>query len=100
MSTVATCAGGVTRIYATGWITFLAFLALFPVALSGHASGSDDHQNAVDSLAVHLVGVTVWVGALIAIVLLGPGLGRQLATVTRRYSTVAGWCFAAVAASM
>lgn len=96
---VATCAGGVTRVFPTGWLTVLALAALFPVALSGHSAASDDHQNAVDSLFVHLVGVSVWVGGLVAVLVLAPVLGRQLASTVRRYSTIAGWAFAAVAVS-
>ena len=99
---VATCAGGVMRINPTGWLAFLSLVALFPVALAGHAAGSDDHQNAVDSLLIHLVGVTVWVGGLLGLVLLFARHDKRdggLATAARRYSTLALWCFVAVALS-
>jgi cytochrome c oxidase assembly factor CtaG len=96
---VATCAGGVTRVFPTAWVAAFSVIALFPVALTGHSAGSDDHQNAVDSLFVHLVASSVWVGGLIALLLLAPRLGRTAALMTRRYSTVALWCFVAVAAS-
>lgn len=82
-----------------GWATGSAFLALVPLAQSGHASGSDDHSNAVNALGVHLLSVTVWVGALCALVLLFPRLGDARAVAVRRYSTLAGWCFAGVAVS-
>lgn len=82
-----------------GWATGTAFVALVPLALSGHASGSDDHSNAVNALGVHLLSVTVWVGGLAALVLLYRPLGDARAVAVRRYSTLAGWCFAGVAVS-
>ncbi|GAA4678933.1 cytochrome c oxidase assembly protein [Frondihabitans cladoniiphilus] len=84
------------------WIaTALVFslFALMPLALSGHSSGTDEHVNAVNSLAMHLVGVTVWMGGLIAVVLLRNKVGKNLATVVSRYSTLAIWAFAFVAFS-
>jgi cytochrome c oxidase assembly factor CtaG/putative copper export protein len=85
-----------------GWIAAAAALAVFallPLSLSGHAAGSDEHGNAVNSLAVHLVGVTAWVGGLAAVVLLRRTLGADLPTAVARYSVLAGWAFAAVAFS-
>ncbi|ARC58189.1 Copper transport protein YcnJ [Frondihabitans sp. 762G35] len=84
------------------WIataTVLALFALMPLALSGHASGSNEHVNAVNSLALHLIGVTVWMGGLIAVVLLRSKVGKHLPTVVARYSTLALWAFAFVAFS-
>jgi len=77
----------------------LALAALLPVALSGHAAGSDEHLNAVNSLLVHLVAVTVWVGGLAGLALLRPRVGAGLPTVVARYSVVAAWCFAGAAFS-
>lgn len=82
-----------------GWATGSALVALVPLALSGHASGSDDHSNAVNALGVHLLSVTVWVGGLAALVLLYRPLGEARPVAVRRYSTLAGWCFAGVAVS-
>jgi cytochrome c oxidase assembly factor CtaG len=56
-------------------------------------------MNAVDSLAVHLVGVCLWLGGLAALLLVSGILGDALPRVARRYSTMAGWCFLAVAGS-
>ena len=41
------------------WLFFGAVLALWPLALVGHAAGSTDHDAAVNSLAFHLAGVAV-----------------------------------------
>ena len=76
-----------------------ALFALLPLALSGHAAGSIEHANAVNSLAVHLVGVTIWVGGLAGLLLLRRTVKGGFATAVARYSTMAGWAFVAVAAS-
>jgi putative copper resistance protein D len=88
-----------SRVVTAAWAALVALLAMLPLALTGHASGSNDHQNSATSLALHLVTVTLWVGGLAALVLTARTLGPQLATVVRRYSTLAGWCFAVVALS-
>jgi cytochrome c oxidase assembly factor CtaG/putative copper export protein len=84
------------------WVAFatvMSILALLPLSLSGHAAGSDEHGNAVNSLAIHLIGVTVWMGGLIALILLRRRLGSALPVVVARYSVLAGWAFVAVAVS-
>ncbi|HET8616942.1 MAG TPA: cytochrome c oxidase assembly protein [Actinomycetales bacterium] len=96
---VATGAAVATRRSTVGWMAVLALGALLPIALTGHAAGSNDHETAVDSLAFHLIGVTVWVGGLAALVIVRPSLGKALAAVTSRYSTLALWCFVLVAGS-
>ena len=53
----------------------LTVLAVLPLALAGHAAGSANHETAVNTLAVHLVAA-VWVGGLLALVVLRPVLGR------------------------
>jgi putative copper resistance protein D len=81
------------------WLFFLSVFGVLPLALAGHAAGSTGHDAAVNSLAFHLVGVSLWVGGLIALLLLRPLLGKGLAVSVARYSTLAGWCFAFVALS-
>ena len=88
-----------SRVATAGWAAGLGLLALLPLALTGHAAGSGDHQNSVTSLALHLLGVVVWVGGLGALLLMARRLGAQLPAVVARYSTLAGWCFALVALS-
>ncbi|MGI8532613.1 MAG: cytochrome c oxidase assembly protein, partial [Geodermatophilaceae bacterium] len=68
-----------------------------PLALAGHAEGARNHGIAVDSLGVHLVAVTVWVGGLGGLALLHRRLDADLVVSVRRYSTLAGWCFLLVA---
>ncbi len=92
-------AAAATRVTGSAAAAVLSVLALLPLALGGHSAGSRDHMNAVSSLAVHLVAVCVWVGGLVAVLLVARRLGDQLAVVVGRYSTLALWCFVAVAAS-
>jgi putative copper resistance protein D len=89
----------VTSRAAMAWLSALAVFGLLPLALAGHSAGATDHSTAVNALAIHLVGVTVWVGGLLALALLRPMLGGDLAATAARYSVLAGWCFAAVALS-
>lgn len=81
------------------WAAVFSLLALAPISLAGHASGGADHMNAVDSLAFHVVGVTVWVGGLAALLLVVSRLGDQAPKAVARYSVLAGWCYLAVAGS-
>ena len=119
---LATIGAAVTTPVGAAWGTAVGILALLPLSLSGHASGSASHETAVSSLAMHLVGVTVWVGGLAAVLLVAPLTGRvadrtsgkaagrasngaggeravDLPVLAARYSTIALWCFAAVALS-
>ena len=77
----------------------LSVLAILPLSLAGHAAGATSHETAVNSLALHLVSALLWVGGLLALAILRPLLGTALAVSVQRYSTLAGWCFVAVAVS-
>lgn len=81
------------------WATVLSLAALVPLAFTGHSAGTYGHDTAVNSLALHLVGITLWVGGLLAIALLLPTLGSALPVTVQRFSTVATWCFALVGIS-
>ena len=88
-----------TQVTTAAWSAALSLLAVLPIALAGHSAVGSDHMNAVDSLAIHLVGACLWVGGLAALVLIASRLGDQLPVVVGRYSRLALWCFVAVAAS-
>lgn len=90
----------------------LSMVALVALALNGHSAGGDDHMGAVNSLGLHLLGVTLWVGGIIVLVWVSPLLSREstvvsrrgsathreplLAVVLRRYSALALGCYALV----
>ncbi|MGY2744751.1 cytochrome c oxidase assembly protein [Arthrobacter sp. UYCu723] len=91
----------------------LALVGLVPAALIGHSSSSDDHEGAINSLGLHLVGVSAWVGGIIMLALLsgilgGVAAGASVKTGTRpditeptlrRFSALAGFAFTLVFAS-
>ncbi|SJN41843.1 cytochrome c oxidase assembly protein [Mycetocola reblochoni] len=81
-------------------VTALSMVALYPMASQGHAAGNAGHGIAVTSLYLHLVFAAVWLGGLLAIVLIRrtiePG---RVAVVLARYSSVALVCFVVVAVS-
>jgi len=87
------------RISAVAVATAAALFALLPLSLSGHAANTGEHANAVNSIAVHLLGVTVWGGGLAGLIVLRKRIGADLSVVVSRYSILAGWAFAAVAGS-
>lgn len=76
----------------------LAIAGLYPLAESGHASSDAGHSLAVNSLLMHLVGVSVWVGGLIALFAIFERNQRTSVLVTR-YSTLALASFVLVAVS-
>lgn len=80
-----------------GVLLLLALAALWPLALTGHSAGALNHAQAVESQALHMLGVSVWMGGLLATVMVAPLLvGDVQLQVLRRYSTFATWSFAAV----
>lgn len=119
-ATVATLALGVRSL--TGLLlTFgLSLVSLVAMALGGHSSGGDDHMGAVNSLGLHLLGVVLWCGGLLTLIVISraisandagtgtlpePRRGEHTASnrraplavvVLRRYSTVALFGFVLV----
>jgi putative copper resistance protein D len=79
----------------------VALVAMTPPALTGHSASSGSHELAVASLLAHLAAASLWVGGLAALtwvaVVAGAADGLRLAV--PRFSTLAAWCFAAVAVS-
>lgn len=82
-----------------GVLAVLGLAGLWPIALNGHAGGSLNHDIAVNSQAIHLFGISVWVGGLVVLVASSRVLQDDLSAVVRRYSNIALWCFVAVALS-
>lgn len=79
----------------------LAAVALLQLAGLGHAGGTAGTAASLLGLWLHTAAAGVWVGGLAVLVL---GLGRDrgrvdLAAVTARYSTLAGWSFTVLALS-
>ncbi|MDO5618628.1 cytochrome c oxidase assembly protein [Kocuria sp.] len=125
---VTTLVFGVRSLLGLLLTTALACIALVTMALNGHSSGGDDHMGAVNSLGLHLLGVCLWMGGLMALAWISPLLaaergtarlpigtrarresdsdhaarGRQVsleAVILNRFSHLALWCFVLVLAS-
>ncbi len=96
---VAVLARSVIRPITAFAVLLVAIVGMLPVALSGHATTSGDHDIASDTMIFHLLGISVWVGGLVAFL----GLARQrspyLDVIARRYSAAALIAFIAVALS-
>lgn len=45
----------------------LGLASLIPLAFSGHSAGSASHGLAVNSIGLHLLGICIWVGGLVAL---------------------------------
>lgn len=74
----------------TALATVLVLVGLLPVALLGHSGGAEGHETAVTAMGLHLLGLGVWVGGLVTLVLLRGVLdGPGLATVVSRFSGLA-----------
>ncbi|MBM4569044.1 copper resistance protein CopD [Rhodococcus hoagii] len=83
----------------TPLLLVLAVVALMPRALSGHSASGGSHDIATNSLVFHLVAAAVWMGGLIALVLHVRRGGDHLDIAVCRFSSVALWTFAIMAAS-
>ncbi|OZM76551.1 bifunctional copper resistance protein CopD/cytochrome c oxidase assembly protein [Pseudonocardia sp. MH-G8] len=78
----------------------LALAATLPPAFGGHSgAGSGDHRMAVSAMLVHVVGVVLWAGGLLALTLAHRLPTPDLARAVHRYSRLAGWCLVAVGLS-
>lgn len=91
---------GVTNQTAVFFVGLLSLSSLLPLALQGHAAGSTGHATAINSLGLHLVFVSIWVGGLVALIFV-----RSLCTpadfarFAQRYSTLALVSFIVVAST-
>ncbi|RDI63762.1 putative copper resistance protein D [Nocardia pseudobrasiliensis] len=85
-----------------GWTPVLfgwSLLCLLPVALTGHSSSGGAHDIATNSLILHLVAVSVWVGGLFAVLAYAVRGGAHTGLAARRFSALAACAFAVVAVS-
>lgn len=77
-----------------------AFAGLLPLVMKSHAAGGIDHADSTTALFIHAATAAVWLGGLLALVVLRPVLpAGQLGVTVRRYSTLALISFIALAVS-
>lgn len=76
----------------------LSVAVMIPLALMGHSAEASGHTQAVNSIGLHLLGVTIWLGGLFVVALLGTRLAKagNLATIIERYSALALFGFVLV----
>ena len=86
---IATLALMVSSLTGTLLTAALGLASLIPLALIGHASGTKDHSLAVNSLGLHLVGIVIWVGGLIALYTIRPELKGSSKPIAQRFSSLA-----------
>lgn len=104
---VTTALFGVRSLTGLAFTLLLALIGLIPTALIGHSSSSSDHEGAINSLGLHLVGVSTWVGGIIMLAVLsgiltgsrGKGTPDITEQTLRRFSSLAGFAFVLVFAS-
>jgi putative copper resistance protein D len=76
-----------------------SLLTLIPLGLTGHSSAGGSHDLATNSLLVHLVAGSLWAGGLLALLTHVVRGGQHADLAARRFSTIALWCFGAMAVS-
>ncbi|WP_287903961.1 CopD family protein [Arthrobacter sp.] len=81
---------------------------MVPPALNGHAASSNDHAGAVNSIGLHVLGASLWVGGIAVLALISGLLARPVsgtprrditAATLKRFSALALFCFVLVTAS-
>lgn len=77
----------------------LSLATMAPIALTGHAASSGSHDLATTSLLLHVVGVTLWVGGLVALGWVALRGSKRLEAAITRFSSLAVWAFVIVSAS-
>lgn len=95
---------GCRTVLTWGWSTVLFGIALvgpLPVALTGHSSSGGSHDIATDSLVLHVLAASLWVGGLVAVIALaasrGPDRRTSLSTAVPRFSRLALVCWLVLA---
>jgi cytochrome c oxidase assembly factor CtaG/putative copper export protein len=76
-----------------------SLITLMPLALTGHSSSGGSHDMATNSLLIHLIAGAVWAGGLLALLAHVLRRGGHAHLAARRFSSVALWCFIAMALS-
>ena len=83
-----------------GLAALLSVVGLVPLALNSHAASGGGHADSTLSVVLHMAAAAIWLGGLLALVLLRRSLeAAMVPTVVRRYSTLALVSFAALAVS-
>lgn len=87
-----------------GWLGTLfaagiAIALIVPMATAGHKGDLANHNIAVSSIFLHMLAAAVWLGGLIALVMIRGELRKRLSDVLARYSSLALASFIVIAGS-
>lgn len=74
-------------------------LTLIPLGLTGHSSAGGSHDLATNGLLIHLVAASLWAGGLLALLPHALRGGAHTGLAARRFSSIALWCWVAMALS-
>ena len=97
---VATLAFILRSVKGSFYLAALGLASLIPLAVSGHAAGTASHAMAVNSIGMHLVAIVIWVGGLLALMVVWSAADTELRhRLLKRYSTLALVAFALTAIS-
>ena len=95
---------GTRSVLTWGWTVVVFAVAVagpVPVALTGHSSSGGAHDVATDSLLLHVLAASLWIGGLVAVLALaaarGPDRASALATAVPRFSALALVCWLVLA---
>ncbi|MBW0093453.1 bifunctional copper resistance protein CopD/cytochrome c oxidase assembly protein [Pseudonocardia sp. KRD-184] len=95
---------GCRSVLTWGWTAVLFGLSVagpLPVTLTGHSAAGGSHDIATDSLVLHVLASSLWVGGLVAVIALaasrGPDRAAALATAVPRFSALALVCWLVLA---
>ncbi len=76
-----------------------SLVTLIPLGLTGHSSAGGSHDLGTNSLLIHLLAASLWAGGLLALLIHALRGSQHADLAARRFSTVALWCFVAMALS-
>lgn len=97
---VATLAVLITSVRQSYWLVAAGLGSLIPIAVSGHAAGTANHAMAVNSIAIHLVAIVMWVGGLVALLVAQRGATATVrVALLKRFSALALGAFTLTAIS-
>jgi putative copper export protein len=71
------------------WLLVVALAATIPPAFTGHTADEANHNLAVTAVALHVLGVALWAGGLLALLLAAKLTGPARTTAVERFSRLA-----------
>jgi len=95
-SVIAVAVWFVRSVTGVAVVAVIAVVATLPPAFAGHAAGASNHQLAVSTMILHILGAVLWTGGLVALLLTRRQPGPALARAVGRFSRLALCCFGAV----